>query len=524
MQKLIGKSAGGICPPAPKSFRLLCAALALSATSLPAQAAAAAPQEVQAAIESSADRELRDFYRARAHRPLWLRGDAPGPEADRLLALIRNAHMDGLDPGDYKPRALEAALGKSRGGSPKALGKAETMLSKMFVRYVRDMRRARETGMVYIDAGLAPVAPKPRQILEDAAAAPSLMAYLDRLGWMNPVYGQLRAALSEGAGDAPRIRISDGPALRAGSSGERVRMLRQRLGLGGGDLFDAELAAAVERFQQARGMSADGIAGARTLAALNGGGSGGMRDERLLRLNLERARALPPAQRGRHVLVDAASARLWMYDDGRVVDSMKVVVGKPEEQTPMLAAYIRYASVNPYWNVPPDLVRRRIAPAVLDEGLGHLKTVGYQVLSDWSEKAKVIDPGRVDWKAVASGAIELPVRQLPGRDNAMGKMKFMLPNRLGIYLHDTPDKHLFREAERRFSSGCVRVEDAPRLARWLFGKPLAVPKKGKEKRVDLPAPVPVYITYLTAAPGESGIAYSEDAYGRDRSQLAARDD
>jgi murein L,D-transpeptidase YcbB/YkuD len=126
----------------------------------------------------------------------------------------------------------------------------------------------------------------------------------------------------------------------------------------------------------------------------------------------------------------------------------------------------------------------------------------------------------VDWKAVAAGRQELPVRQVPGRDNAMGKMKFMFPNDLGIYLHDTPEKELFRKADRRFSSGCVRVEDAPRLAKWLFGKPLPVKAGGREQRVNLPEPVPVYITYLTAAPEGQTIAFRPDVYNRDQAQMA----
>jgi murein L,D-transpeptidase YcbB/YkuD len=210
-----------------------------------------------------------------------------------------------------------------------------------------------------------------------------------------------------------------------------------------------------------------------------------------------------------------------MYEDGRVRDTMKVVVGKPDEQTPMMAGLIRFAMVNPYWNIPPDLVKIRVAPGVLSKGVSFLKTKGFEVTSDWSEKAKAIDPKKVDWPAVADGRKELPVRQLPGRDNAMGKMKFMFPNELGIYLHDTPEKQLFSKAERRFSSGCVRVEDAPRLARWLFGKPLAPKSAAPEQRVDLPDPVPVFITYLTAAPEGQRIAFRPDVYSRDAAQMAS---
>lgn len=241
----------------------------------------------------------------------------------------------------------------------------------------------------------------------------------------------------------------------------------------------------------------------------------------LVQLNLERARALPANPAPRYVLIDAAGASLSMYENGRVVDTMRVVVGKPSQATPMIAGELSSAILNPYWNVPPDLVRDRIAYNVKTKGLGYLKTSGYQVLSDWTDAAKVISPAKVDWTSVAAGTQEQRVRQLPGRSNFMGKVKFTFPNNLGIYLHDTPDKALLKEDARQASSGCVRLEDAPRFGRWLFGKTL-VPKKGAvEQAVPLEQTVPVYITYLTAAPENGAIVFREDTYNRDRPQLAA---
>lgn len=242
-------------------------------------------------------------------------------------------------------------------------------------------------------------------------------------------------------------------------------------------------------------------------------------ERRRIALNLDRVRALPAYPADRYVLVDAAGARLWMMERGRPVGTMKVVVGKADNQTPMMAGFIRFATLNPYWNVPFDLVQQRIAPNVLDKGLGYLKASGYQVLSGWEEGARVIDPATVDWRAVADGSEQLRVRQLPGGDNFMGKVKFEFPNPQGIYLHDTPAKKLMLKDERQFSSGCVRLEDAPRLGRWLMGKPLPRKVNGPEQRMSLAEPVPVYITYLTALPEGRGqtIAFQPDPYGRDGS-------
>lgn len=238
--------------------------------------------------------------------------------------------------------------------------------------------------------------------------------------------------------------------------------------------------------------------------------------------NLQRLRALPANPARRYVLIDAAAARLWMYENGRAVDSMKVVVGKPDQQTPMMAGFLRYAVVNPYWNVPVDLVQSRIAHNVLDRGTGYLSAGGYQVLSDWSDRATPIDPHRVDWRAVAAGDDEVRVRQLPGGSNFMGSVKFMFPNAQGIYLHDTPDKELMLKDARQLSSGCVRLEDASRLGRWLLRKPLPRGIKAPEQRIELPVPVPVYITYLTATPDKGRIALRNDVYGRDDGRAGGR--
>ena len=232
--------------------------------------------------------------------------------------------------------------------------------------------------------------------------------------------------------------------------------------------------------------------------------------------NLERLRAIPANPGRRYVLVDAAGARLWMYEDGKAVGSMKVVVGKADNQTPMMAGLLRHAIVNPYWNVPGDLVQQRIATNVIDKGIGYLRTGNYQVLSDWSDRARALDPSRIDWRAVAAGSAEQPrVRQLPGGSNFMGKVKFEFPNAKGIYLHDTPDKHLMAEDTRQLSSGCVRLEDAARLGRWLLEKPLPARVRKPEQRIELPEVVPVYITYLTAVPDARSVVLRDDVYALD---------
>jgi murein L,D-transpeptidase YcbB/YkuD len=317
----------------------------------------------------------------------------------------------------------------------------------------------------------------------------------------------------------PQVRVPEkGAPLTLGAENGRVQALRERLGLSGSGGFDAALAERIAAFQRIHGLPVDGKPGPATLGALN---RGAVHFERKLLMNMERARRLPvPGTVKRYVLVDSGSARLWMYEGGRVVDSMKVIVGAPSSATPMMAALMRYASINPYWNVPTDLVASLIAPRVVSGGTQYLSERRYEVLDSWESDAKVMSPATVDWSAVASGKIELRVRQLPGGANSMGVIKFMMPNEYGIYLHDTPNKALFAGDDRWVSNGCVRLEDAERLARWIVGAMPRPTHPDQEDHLQLYEPMPVYITYLTASPDGGPTLFRPDRYSRDAKVLS----
>jgi L,D-transpeptidase YcbB len=248
--------------------------------------------------------------------------------------------------------------------------------------------------------------------------------------------------------------------------------------------------------------------------------NGSQVDPRVL-ASLERARDVPPA--GRYVMVDTAGARLYMIQGGRIVDSMKVIVGKddPSTQTPMLASTIYYATLNPYWHVSADMVRDLIAPNVLKLGLSYLKTRGYQVMRADPGDDTLLDPAKINWRAVAAGRELVRVRQLPGPANSMGRLKIPFPNTTDIYLHDTPTKALFNQDDRSLSHGCIRLEDAERLARWLMGREPETTSREPEQNVLLPSPVPIYLTYLTAHVRDGQLAFVDDNYRRDEQTIAS---
>ena len=246
--------------------------------------------------------------------------------------------------------------------------------------------------------------------------------------------------------------------------------------------------------------------------------NGGQLDPRVL-ASLARARDVPP--QGRYVMIDTAGARLYMIEDGRIADSMKVIVGKadPSTQTPMIASTIYYATLNPYWHVSADMVRSLIARNVLDQGFGYLKSHGYQVMTA-DGSGELLDPAKVNWRAVAAGNEMVQVRQLPGPLNSMGRIKIPFPNGSDIYLHDTPNKDLFAADDRNLSHGCIRLEDAERLGRWLMGRDPQSASREPEQNVLLPSPVPIYVTYLTAHVNGGQLSYVDDIYQRD-SQVAS---
>jgi len=335
-------------------------------------------------------------------------------------------------------------------------------------------------------------------------------------GTPNPLFVELARGFEQYQGtwgNLPQVEVPAGSVLKRGSTGQRVDLLRERFGLAPGAAYDDQLAQIVAEYQKVHGLgSADGVAGKSTVASLNRGAE---YYARRIAINLERAYRLPPTGTfDRYVIVDSGAAEARLFDRDRAIDGMRVVVGSPKTMTPMMAVLMRSAKANPYWNVPPDLIQNLTAKRVGQQGLSYLKDFHYEVLSDWTANPRLLDPETVDWNQVAQGKRGILVRQLPGPWNAMGNMKFEMPNDFGIYLHDTPHKELFAGNYRWVSNGCVRLQDYRRFATWVFGD---VPQAASEREetFELPDPIPIYMTYLTVAPNGNGVAFRPDPYGLD---------
>jgi murein L,D-transpeptidase YcbB/YkuD len=278
-------------------------------------------------------------------------------------------------------------------------------------------------------------------------------------------------------------------------------------------LLTAAAAPSLERYLAATSNVNPIYAGLRDTAWAEAQATGNLSPDPRLLANLDRVRSLPAT--GRFLLVDSGSSMLTLYQDGQPIDSMRVITGTRELPTPLIASVMYYITYNPYWHAPDHLVRKTIAPTVLKQGMNYLKTRGYHVIDEWSAGANVIDPTTVDWKAAAAGTLHLRIRQDPGPLNSMGVLKFPFPNPEDIYLHDTPSKALFAKDQRNLSNGCVRVEDAKRLGRWLLGQDPVSPGPEAETRVQVPKGMPIYLTYITAQVKDGKLAYLPDLYGWD---------
>jgi murein L,D-transpeptidase YcbB/YkuD len=314
----------------------------------------------------------------------------------------------------------------------------------------------------------------------------------------------------------------------------RVAALRRRLAATGElppgsdlrqTLFDAPLADALRRFQSRHGLEADGVAGKRTVDALN---TPAPARARQIVANLERLRWLPLELGPRHLLVNIADYRLTLTEAGAPTIRMRVIAGKQMRRTPFFAGDITGIVLNPAWTVPEKIAIEDKLPLILRDPR-YLEKNGFTVYApagaDWRE----VKPAGVAWKRLSATNFPYQLRQAPGPGNALGRVKFQIPNRHDVYLHDSPSRELFLRRERSFSSGCIRVERAVDLAArllapdpaWTRERIEAAIASGTTVSVPLAAPLPTYLLYWTAwVDGDGALQLREDVYGSDRALLA----
>jgi murein L,D-transpeptidase YcbB/YkuD len=483
---------------------------------------------------------VKQFYQKRGYEPAWIDGRSPRPQMDELITAAQHADREGLDPALYNVSALAARRRDADQGflSKKGFNEAEAVgldawLTYVYMQYASDLAHG-ISDLAHADPAwqirgqdLDPVAK-----LSDALEHNSVARSLDDLRPHDPQYESLRKALGQYRDLAAKGGWPALPAnakLKPGQHNAVVPALARRLAVTGdftGKIGDTEtvygpgLQEAVKRFQRRHGLEPDGVIGPALVAQMNVPAAARVRQ---IELNLERWRWLPRDLGDRHIIVNIPEYRLEVWDHGRVPLAMKVVVGKKDNPTPVLADRMTTVVFSPYWNIPPEIVQKETLPHVLKDP-AYLDKNNIEVVRA-SNNDEPVDVKSIDWDD-ADVATKVRFRQKPGAGNSLGLVKFIFPNHFNVYLHDTPAQALFSRIERDFSHGCVRVERPMDLAKyvlrdqasWTEEKIDEAMHSGQERSVALKEPLPVYLVYFTAWEENGTTKFGDDVYGYDRRQ------
>ena len=451
---------------------------------------------------------LAAFYEARQYAPLWIADAKWNDKAASAIARLERAGDDALD---LRGTPIPALSGKEDA----AFAAADVALSESIASYARQASGARVDPLSISKQ----ITAKP-EIVDIARALSEVIAAPDpgeKLASYNPQhagYRYLRDKLAELRHAAPPVaqvkkRIPSGPILKTGMRDDRVPLIRARFGLTPAQendelVYDTKVAAAVADFQKQNGLPASGTLTTRTIDALSDGEPERLEDEIIA--NMERWRWMPRDMGEERIEVNIPDYTVRVYRGEKIIHQARVIVGKPTTPTPIFSNAMQFLIVNPYWNVPPSIIKKEMLPK-LKEDPDYLKKLGYEVIPQ------------------KGGGVA--VRQPPGERNALGWIKFMFPNEHAVYLHDTPTRNLFANGKRAFSHGCVRVDNPFALAEIVLGEGwseerVKALKGGGERMVKMPRSLPIHIGYFSAFVDEQGkLQLREDIYGYSQKVRAA---
>ncbi len=458
----------------------------------------------------------------RSATPAW--GHAVRQE---LVAMLRAADREGLDPRDYAVDRIKVQPGRD-----KTEGEQDRILTQAVARYATHRRLGRvdprTAGQDWQHAGQA----------FDAAVYVATLAGtdLDQLAMLSPPhagYERLRETLARYRGlrkSGGWTSVPHGPLIEPGGTDDRIPAVRERLRTTGdyadgaaGPTYDDGLVAAVAAFQVRHGLSADGIIGRQTISAMNVPVEA--RIEQII-LNMERWRWLPRALEPDHIAVNIAAAHLDLVEDGKPTLSMRVIVGTPKHKTPSFRASIGSVTLNPVWNVPYSIASNEILPA-LKRHPDYLVANRLRIVNAFPSGSPQEEGLGIDWSRYDHFPYQL--RQMSGPENSLGRIKFNMPNGNSVFLHDTPSRQLFDTARRTYSHGCVRLAQPLLLASRIMGRPETTQEMlqnlidtGVTDSLRLAKAWPVYLFYFTAWIDDAGsVQFRDDVYGYDELLSAA---
>jgi murein L,D-transpeptidase YcbB/YkuD len=493
---------------------------------------------------------LVEFYALPDRRLLWVDENGLTERGKAVMAEIEMADDYGLRAADYK-LPDPASFNPQDANAAEWLADAEVKISFAALDYAYDARGGRIVPQ-RISRNLDPTLalPNPSEVIESIAIRSDPAAYLRSFQPDQPQFEALRQKLIElrgGKSEEPKavVAIPDGPVLKFGMEHEQVALLRKRLDVTDDAssvnemLFDRSVLEAVKQFQQTHGSFPDGMVGPGTRRLLNNPGQ--HRQEhaspariRAILLNMERWRWLPHDLGEFYVTVNIPEFMLRVVKDDAPLYTTRVVVGKTNTQTPVFSNEMQTVVFGPYWNVPTSIKVDEIRPYLRQEASWFFGGGGWNTRVFQQHGLRVrfggreIDPATIDWNRVDIRNLEL--YQPPGPGNVLGKVKFVFPNKHDVYMHDTPQKHLFAYPVRAESHGCMRVQNPDQLAAiilkhdqgWSQARTYSALDTGYDQQVPLRQKVPVYITYFTLKVNPDGSVSSYgDLYGHDARMAAA---
>lgn len=481
--------------------------------------------------------QLARFYAARDYQPVWTNNPAM---IRGLIDAVRSAGDDGLVPEDYHIREI-LGFSAEPPRTPELQAKYDLLLSDALLTLAYHLRFGK-VDPESLDPNWNLNGSERRTALEyrvkNAVASGSISELLAALRPQHSQYLQLKKSLARyraivRAGGWQKV--PDGEPFRSGVRDSRMPLLRKRLQESGdlwgksvadtSQVYGIEMEDAVKRFQKRNGLEVDGVAGIATVKELN---IAAQQRVDQIRVNLERYRWFINDIEPTHVQVNIAGFTLQYVENGRPRWSTRVIVGQPYRETPVFKADMQYLVFNPQWVIPPTILAKDALPAIrksqsyLDRK--HLKVI--------DSNGREVNPASVNWSAYSASNFPYRLQQSAGDHGALGRIKFMMPNKHVIYLHDTPTKDLFRKSSRTFSSGCIRVENPIDLAelvlqdsvKWSRRNIEAAISTQRTSTVNLPRRIPVFLLYLTAVPEGEEVLFRQDVYNRDGRLLKALDE
>ena len=481
------------------------------------------------------------FYQLRGFFPAWCSDQGILPQAESLITEIKEAHDEGLRPDDYHLTnilfLIETIKNKQNLENtinPELWADLDLLLTDAFMLYASHLLAGRvNPETVHTDWTVSTPTTDLINILQSALNTNQIKKALTDFRPNHPGYSGLKTYLAHYRNIEKAVQelpLLDNIHLQKGDKGTSVERLRERLIIFGdlytdnkdpSDIFDETIEEALRSYQKRHGLKQDGIVGPRTLEMLN---TSLQKRIRQIELNMERWRWVSRNIGNRYLIVNIADFKLWVTENHRRVLDMRVVVGRPYRRTPVFSALMTFMVINPFWNIPQSLAIKDVLPKI-QENIHYIEQQKIKVFKDWSNNAVEIDPETIEWNKIEPRNFTYKLRQEPGPENLLGRIKFIFPNKFAVYLHDTPKRFLFKENNRDFSSGCIRVEEPISLAvyllqddpSWTRERLMETIENGTPQVIGLKRPIMVHLQYWTAWVDETGkLNFRHDIYDRDR--------